>query len=363
MFSLLSALASMGPYFAPPLAALTCCLLPAGCCVICDSEVLAALKSLKTDFLPNFLNPEEVKHMYDTIVRTVKGFSDLPYNKKSYVGAIDEKTYRIVTKSFLKSLKNITDSRIKGKQSLEKLNEMFRNEKVTFAFHAAQFQRLGLMLQKLIWCDYCNFQIHKCSKPVDCGGRNLEIHELEELNLNCHLDWHDNAYGLADYTFYRVWENNSETELHKGKDPVLNKPSVSLRDAGNYRCVLRNTLFGTPSSIIRFHVTVFPRDLEEWKPSGDFAQNQPNKEEEEEETPSPTEAEPIDTTTQPLEIQNMLQGRINGLLICFSIILIAALIFWLLTRKKKKTKSRSSRASISSKGSRTSKRTSSKGKK
>uniref|UniRef100_A0A8D2DKH7 Izumo protein immunoglobulin domain-containing protein n=1 Tax=Sciurus vulgaris TaxID=55149 RepID=A0A8D2DKH7_SCIVU len=288
----------MGPYFAPPLAALACCLLPAGCCVICDSEVLAALKSLKTDFLPNFLNPDEVKHMYDTIVRTVKGFSDLPYNKQSYVGAIGEGKVELNSWSFLKNLKNITDSRIKG-----------------------------LMLQKLIWCDYCNFQVHSCSKPVDCGGRHLEIHELEELNLNCHLDWHDNAYGLADYTFYRVWENNSETELYKGKDPVLNKPSVSLRDAGNYRCVLRNTLFGTPSSILRFHVTVFPRDLEEWKPSGDFAQNQPNKEEEEE-TPSPTEPEPIATTTQPLEIQNMLQGRINGLVICFCIVLIAALIFW-----------------------------------
>ncbi|KAM4800188.1 izumo sperm-egg fusion protein 1-like isoform X2 [Urocitellus parryii] len=143
----------MGPCFALPLAALACFLLPAGCCVICDARILAALKSLETDYLPKLMGPDEVNSTYAMIVRTVKGFSDLPYTKQTYMGAIGEKRYETVITSFLKNLKNITESKTKGKQSVENLKEMLRLEKINFAFHASKFQKE----------DYCP---NKCDPPL-----------------------------------------------------------------------------------------------------------------------------------------------------------------------------------------------------
>ncbi|KAF7480370.1 Hypothetical predicted protein [Marmota monax] len=263
----------MGPCFALPLAALACFLLPAGCCVICDTRILAALKSLETDYLPKLMGPDEVNRTYAMIVRTVKGFSDLPYAKQTYMGAI-------------------------GKQSVENLKEMLRLEKINFAFHASMFQKEGVMFQSLIWCDYCSKQIQLCKKKTEeCGGES--------------------------WTRWGVWENDSETELYRGKDPVFNRPSASVNDSGRYRCEL-GTVYNRPSTIIHFLVTVLPRDLQGWKPTGEFA---PAKTEEgkKEVTPSP---EPETTTAKHLEVKSMLKGRIYGLLICLLIILIAAIIFW-----------------------------------
>nr|XP_040134987.1 izumo sperm-egg fusion protein 1-like [Ictidomys tridecemlineatus] len=363
-FSLLSALASMGPCFALPLAALACFLLPAGCCVMCDNRILAALKSLETDYLPKLMGPAEVNSTYAMIVRTVKGFSDLPYTKQTYMGAIGEKRYEMVITSFLKNLKNITESKTKGKQSVENLKEMLRLEKINFAFQASMFQKedycpnkCGAMFQSLIWCDYCSKQVQLCKKKTEeCGDRVEEIHEHEALNLNCFLDWHKEAVGLTNYVFYRVWENNSETVLYSGKDPVFNRPSASVNDSGKYRCEL-GTIYNRPSTIIHFLVTVLPRDLEGWKPTGEFAPAKTEGGKITSVTPSP---EPETTTVKHQEVKSMLKGRIYGLLICLLIILIAAIIFWLVTRKRKKTKPKSSQASIDSKSSRISRKASSK---
>lgn len=70
---------------------------------------------------------------------------------------------------------------------------------------------------------------------------------------------------------------------------------------------------------------MYPRDLEEWRPSGEFSTvKQEEHWDEDEETPSP---EPI-PTSQPVDTQGVLKGRIHGLIICFIVILIAAIIFW-----------------------------------
>lgn len=39
--------------------------------------------------------------------------------------------------------------------------------------------------------------------------RKVEVHEMEDMILDCELNWHHASQGLTDYSFYRVGPSNS----------------------------------------------------------------------------------------------------------------------------------------------------------
>ncbi|XP_057349215.1 izumo sperm-egg fusion protein 1 isoform X5 [Manis pentadactyla] len=242
-------------------AALAGCLLPAQGCIMCDPKALKALKSLENDYLPGHLEAKHHQNVMKRVQEALQNFEELPIDENSYVGVIDEPTLEKVSWSFLKDLKRITDSDVKGELFVKELFWMLHQEKDTFARHVAQFQReafcpnkCGMMLQSLIWCSNCEKQVHACQKSKDCGERRVEVRAMEDLILDCELNWHKASEGLTDYSFYRVWSNNSETLMSKGKEPTLTKPLVGQEDEGTYRCEL-GSVKGGLATVIHFHVT------------------------------------------------------------------------------------------------------------
>ncbi|XP_078295688.1 izumo sperm-egg fusion protein 1-like isoform X4 [Panthera onca] len=148
---------------------------------------------------------------------------------------------------------------------VKEFNWMLTLEKAAFRGYVTRFQRedfcpnkCGTMLQLLIWCSNCKKQLHVCRKSRDCGVRQINVHETEDLILDCELDWHKLSQGLTYYSFYRVWGSNPETLVSEGKRPTLIKRLVRPEDAGNYRCELGTERSG-PATVIHFEVTVLPK--------------------------------------------------------------------------------------------------------
>ncbi|XP_034493834.1 izumo sperm-egg fusion protein 1 isoform X1 [Ailuropoda melanoleuca] len=222
----------------------------------------------------------------------------------------DEPTLEKAAWSFVKDLTRITESNVRGELLVKELYWMLHLQKDIFARFAAQFQKeafcpnkCGTMLQSLIWCNTCQKQVHTCRKSSDCGVREITVHEMEDLRLNCELSWHRLSQGLASYNFFRVWGTKSETLLYTGNDHTLTKPAVTAEDAGVYRCSL-DTVSSGPATIIHYHVRVLPR-----KPFQDI--------------PSAGEASGVHPTpTQCPKSENVLRGRLIALLIWGSVVLI-----------------------------------------
>ncbi|XP_033621769.1 izumo sperm-egg fusion protein 1 isoform X2 [Fukomys damarensis] len=137
------ALAAMGLRFALLLVALACCLLPAGCCIICDPSVVAALKSLEIDYLPGHLGTQHHADVMQMVEQAVKDFQNLQFKEESYMGAIDEDTLQQASWSFLKDLKRITDSDVRGELFVKELLWMLHLQKENFASLAKRFQKEG----------------------------------------------------------------------------------------------------------------------------------------------------------------------------------------------------------------------------
>ncbi|XP_033621770.1 izumo sperm-egg fusion protein 1 isoform X3 [Fukomys damarensis] len=135
------ALAAMGLRFALLLVALACCLLPAGCCIICDPSVVAALKSLEIDYLPGHLGTQHHADVMQMVEQAVKDFQNLQFKEESYMGAIDEDTLQQASWSFLKDLKRITDSDVRGELFVKELLWMLHLQKENFASLAKRFQK------------------------------------------------------------------------------------------------------------------------------------------------------------------------------------------------------------------------------
>ncbi|XP_028644818.1 izumo sperm-egg fusion protein 1 [Grammomys surdaster] len=293
----------MGLHFILLLAALANCLCPARPCIICDPFVVAALKTMEQNYLPGHLEPEHHVNFLKRVELEVKSFSDLPINKDSFMGVVDEDTLEQASWSFLKDLKRITDSDVKGELFVKEILWMLSLQRDIFITLAARFQKevfcpnkCGTMSQTLIWCHQCQKQIYFCRKSTDCGERQIQVHRLEDLVLDCQLSWHHASEGLTDYNFYRVWENSSETLMSKGKESYLTKTMVGPEDAGNYRCQL-DTVHGEPATVMYYHVTVLPpRPVEENPPPNVVTQ-------EEQETPvqvtAPTPEPPPELQPQP----------------------------------------------------------------
>ncbi|XP_077603636.1 izumo sperm-egg fusion protein 1-like isoform X1 [Crocuta crocuta] len=260
----------MGPQLALLVGALAGCLLSARGCVICDRRVLAALDSLDKEYLPTHLAPERHREVMETIRQTVENFRDLPDLEDPFMGVIDEVTMHMAVLSFLRSVKLIRNSDVADDTFVKEFSWMLTLEKAAFRGYITRFQRedfcpnkCGTMLQLLIWCSNCKKQLHVCRKSRDCGVRQINVHEKEDMILDCELNWHKFSQGLTNYSFYRVWGSNSETLLYKGGRPTLTQRLVMPEDAGNYRCEL-GTVRSGPATVIHFQVTVLPeRVIEE----------------------------------------------------------------------------------------------------
>ncbi|XP_042823956.1 izumo sperm-egg fusion protein 1-like isoform X3 [Panthera tigris] len=269
----------MGPQVALLVAALAGCLLPAGGCVICDQRVVAALDALEKEYLPTHMARERQGQVMETIRQTVRNFWDLPYLEDAFMGVIDEATMETSVLGFLRSMTLITNSDIADDTFVKEFSWMLTLEKAAFQRNVARFQRedfcpnkcvssiqdvcnldpapSGMMLQPLIWCSNCKKQLHVCRKSTDCGVRQINIHEKEDLVLDCELNWHKLSQGLTYYSFYR------------GKQPTLTKPLVGPEDAGDYRCEL-GTVRSLPATVIHFEVTVLPQRIIEETPTSNF---------------------------------------------------------------------------------------------
>ncbi|XP_033286448.1 izumo sperm-egg fusion protein 1 isoform X7 [Orcinus orca] len=306
----------MGPWRLPLLvAALAGCLLPARGCVMCDPNVVEALNSLETDYLPGHLEAKHHKNVMKRVKQAVEAFKDLPIDEDSYMGVVDEATLEKAAWSLLKDLKRITDSDVKGELFVKELLWTLHLAKANFASYAAQFQKAafcpnkcGLMLQPLIWCSTCQKQVHSCRKSSNCGERKVKVHQMEDMILDCELNWHKLSQGLTDYSFYR------------GKEPTLTKTMVRPKDAGTYRCEL-GSVQSSPATIIYFHVTVLPKRIVEEIPS-------PNTETEDEVAPGEVTLDRPRTATtlqsQSPKPEKVLRSRLVGLLIWGFVVLIAS---------------------------------------
>ncbi|XP_004646578.2 izumo sperm-egg fusion protein 1 [Octodon degus] len=334
----------MGLHLALLYMALACGLPPAVCCIICDPAVAAALKSLETDYLPGHLGAEHHADVMQRVEHAVEDFKNLEFSKEAYMGAVDEDTLQQASWSFLKDLKRLTDSDVREELFVKELFWMLHLQKENFAILAERFQnevycpnRCGMMLQTLIWCNRCEKEVHTCLKSLDCGDRHVEVHQMEDMILDCHLNWHQASQGLTDYSFYRVWGNNSETLMSKGKEPLLTKPLVGPEDAGHYRCELETVSSG-PATIIHFHVIVWPKSLDE-----------------EQQSPNIT-SELLDSSSETLKSpkpEDILRTRLLLLLICSSmscILLIAGGATELFRRAKTMAKPKSSSTNIDNEG-------------
>ncbi|XP_040313556.1 izumo sperm-egg fusion protein 1 isoform X9 [Herpailurus yagouaroundi] len=255
----------MGPQVALLVAALAGCLLPARSCVTCDPRVVAALDALEKEYLPTHLAPERHREVMEKIRQTVRNFRDLPDLEDTFLGVIDEATMETSVLSFLRSVRLIRNSGVADDTFVNEFSWMLTLEKAAFRGYVTRFQRedfcpnkCGTMLQLLIWCSNCKKQLHACRKSRDCGVRQINVHETEDLILDCELDWHKLSQGLTYYSFYRVWGSNSETLVSEGKRPTLIKRLVRPEDAGIYRCELGTERSG-PATVTHFEVTVLPK--------------------------------------------------------------------------------------------------------
>ncbi|XP_027716384.1 izumo sperm-egg fusion protein 1 isoform X4 [Vombatus ursinus] len=205
-------------------------------CLLCDPAVVAGLRDLEQNYLPSHmdLDPQALQTLVNRLEETIQQFSDLPVEENVYQGVIDEPTLSKASWTFLKELRRIKDSSLRG---------LCPN-------------KCGFMMQTLVWCHGCEKQVHSCQKSYDCGAQSVRVMENGDMVLDCELSWHKAAEGLTDYRFYRVWPNGSEILISRSQESTLIKPMVSLEDSGVYRCILGTVREHSPATVITYYVKV-----------------------------------------------------------------------------------------------------------
>ncbi|XP_027716385.1 izumo sperm-egg fusion protein 1 isoform X5 [Vombatus ursinus] len=178
-------------------------------CLLCDPAVVAGLRDLEQNYLPSHmdLDPQALQTLVNRLEETIQQFSDLPVEENVYQGVIDEPTLSKASWTFLKELRRIKDSSLRG---------------------------------------LCP---NKCAQSV-------RVMENGDMVLDCELSWHKAAEGLTDYRFYRVWPNGSEILISRSQESTLIKPMVSLEDSGVYRCILGTVREHSPATVITYYVKV-----------------------------------------------------------------------------------------------------------
>ncbi|XP_039724481.1 izumo sperm-egg fusion protein 1 isoform X2 [Pteropus medius] len=158
----------------------------------------------------------------------------------------------------------------------------------------------------------------------DVKEREVTVHAMEDMILDCELNWHHASEGLTDYSFFRVWTNKSETLVSKGKEPTLTKTMVDSKDAGTYRCQL-DTVQSSPATIIYFNVSVLPKRIVEEIPSSDIPNNGEVAPDEVNWGPTPSTSTFQSPSTQSPTTENMLKGRLVGMMIWGFVVLLAGI--------------------------------------
>ncbi|ELK18567.1 Izumo sperm-egg fusion protein 1 [Pteropus alecto] len=287
----------MGPRLPLLVAALAGCLLPARGCVLCDVKVVEALDSLEKDYLPGHLEAGHHENVMQRVKQAVQDFKELPFDEDAYLGVVDESTLEKASWSLLKDLKRITDSDVKGELLVKELFWMLSLQKDIFVKYVAEFQK---------------------------EEREVTVHAMEDMILDCELNWHHASEGLTDYSFFRVWTNKSETLVSKGKEPTLTKTMVDSKDAGTYRCQL-DTVQSSPATIIYFNVSVLPKRIVEEIPSSDIPNNGEVGPDEVNWGPTPSTSTFQSPSTQSPTTENMLKGRLVGMMIWGFVVLLAGI--------------------------------------
>ncbi|KAF0872296.1 IZUM1 protein, partial [Crocuta crocuta] len=256
----------MGPQLTLLMGAVVGCLLPARCCILCDFKVELALDSMEKDYLPTHIGRGRQQEVMEWIRQAVENFKDLPDLEPTYdkiVGeGLTETSCVYLTPGWVGDGEyTLSPCCFPGDTFLKEFSKMLTREKEGFQRNVARFlkpgfcpNKCGELLQLLRYCDNCTMHTKSCPKSTDCGVRQINVRELDNMILDCELDWHTIAEGVTNYSFYRVWGSNSETLMYKGKQPAVIKRMMMPVDAGNYRCELGTERSG-PVSIIRFEVT------------------------------------------------------------------------------------------------------------
>ncbi|XP_012588950.1 PREDICTED: izumo sperm-egg fusion protein 1, partial [Condylura cristata] len=214
-------------------AALASCAPSASGCLICDPRVEAEIKFLTSEYLPTRMSSKAVKSFMDKFTKEVKSFSQVRLPDGPYLGILDE----------------FFEKDIFG---------MLNQAKLNFANMTAEFQSKGTMLQAVTQCSKCEKEIRTCEKKdLICADRTMNVHETDDLNLDCEMNWHKLSQGLTLYRFFKVWPNNTETLESQGKHSVLTKYWVEPQDAGTYRCEL-GLVQNRTASVMFFRVHVLP---------------------------------------------------------------------------------------------------------
>ncbi|XP_073445123.1 uncharacterized protein [Dendrobates tinctorius] len=125
-----------------------------------------------------------------------------------------------------------------------------------------------------LWCSPCRNQEKYLSQTLDCGERNIEVPEDEDLILDCRYDWHTRLEQSRKLKFVSVmpvslpFPHLLELESRDIAEPYVEFKGVQKIDEGMYKCttILESDV---PVSTITYNVKVITgsgRTTEKYKP-------------------------------------------------------------------------------------------------
>ncbi|XP_075771241.1 izumo sperm-egg fusion protein 1 isoform X2 [Pelodiscus sinensis] len=227
-------------------------------CLQCDPGSMRLLRELTGTYLKQQLrgDPELRERLEALLQRSLKGLAELPIGTHTFMGVIDEKTMGEVAAHFRRAVTRIMENDFKDGQLFNEVMWSLQALKEAFTNLMAQFQREGRMVHQFIDCWACKTELFSCNRNLSCGKRTLQVHQDDDLILDCALTWHRASYGAKSYRFYRE-VGGSEQVMVTGPEAFLIKKEARANDSGRYRCEMLNAK-GWVCSELHFQVTVTP---------------------------------------------------------------------------------------------------------